>query len=95
MDPANLARLRRFALAVGVILLTYAVAAVELDTGATVGPPGFNPLHLAGTQPPKVGPTLVLVFSFRRGKSSDAEESILGPADRAGLAAGGARGIGS
>ncbi len=43
------------------------------------------------TQTPNLDPTLVLVFSFREGKSSDAKEAFFGPADRTGLAAGRAR----
>ena len=42
------------------------------------------------TQIPNSDPMLALVFSFREGKSSDAEESFLGPAVRAGLGAGAA-----
>jgi IS30 family transposase len=40
------------------------------------------------TQPPNLGPRLVLVFSFRGEKSSDAKEPFFRPADRTGLAAG-------
>jgi hypothetical protein len=36
-------------------------------------------------QLPNLDPRLVLVFSFRGEKSSDAEEPFFGPADRAGL----------
>ncbi len=39
------------------------------------------------TQNPNLGPKRVLVFSFGEGKSSDAEGSFFGPADRTGLAA--------
>lgn len=46
MDAVELARLRRFALAAGIILLTYALAAVELDVGETVRPLGV-PLRIS------------------------------------------------
>jgi hypothetical protein len=40
MNP-DLEKLRRFALAIGLILITYSLAAVKLDMGATIEPLGF------------------------------------------------------
>ena len=47
MTP-DLQKLRRFALAIGLLLITYSVALVELDVGETVRPLGI-PLKISRT----------------------------------------------
>ena len=65
MESTDIARLRRFALAAGVILLTYAIAAVELDTGETVRPLGV-PLRIRNPDWLGIGlATAVLYGSLR------------------------------
>lgn len=56
MTP-DLNKLRRFALAVGLVLITYSVAAVELDTGETIRPLG---LPLKVNRPDLLGIGLVI-----------------------------------
>jgi hypothetical protein len=65
MEPTDLPRLRRFALAAGVILLTYAVAAVELDTGETVRPLG-TPLLIRSPEWLGIGLALAALYGSLR-----------------------------
>ena len=60
MSP-NLEKLRRFALAIALLLITYSLAAVELDAGETIRPLGI-PLKI--NDPRSLGIGLVLASLY-------------------------------
>lgn len=60
MSP-DLEKLRRFALAIGLVLITYSLAAVELDVGETIHPLGI-PLRI--NDPKSLGIGLMLVSLY-------------------------------
>lgn len=64
MDP-DLEKLRRFALASGLVLIVYSLAAVELDTGETIHPLGI-PLKI--NRPDWLGIGLVLASVWGMGR---------------------------
>lgn len=61
----DLDKLRRFALAIGLVLITYSVAAVELDTGETIRPLG---LPLKVNRPEYLGIGLIIASLWAMGR---------------------------